>query len=102
MQAYRDYWRDVRAERGMVRALDLILFALFHVMAICVLAMIALLLNLHSLPYAAYVVHFGLEVVGQGVLWLAYTHVCSKQWHRVAIWFLGTLLTTIVTVHLIG
>lgn len=47
-------------------------------------------------------VHFGLEVVGQGVLWLAYTHVCRKQWHRVAIWFLGTLLTTILTVNIIG
>jgi hypothetical protein len=49
-----------------------------------------------------YLVHFGLEVVGQIVLWIAYKHVCSKQWHTVAIWFLGTLLTTIITVNLIG
>ena len=49
-----------------------------------------------------YVIHFGLEVIGQLVLWLAYTHVCRSQWHRVAIWFLGTLLTTIITVNLVG
>jgi hypothetical protein len=49
-----------------------------------------------------YLVHFGLEVTGQAVLWLAYTHVCKKSWHRLAIWFVGTLLTTIITVHLVG
>jgi hypothetical protein len=51
------------------------------------------------LPYA---VHFALECIGQGVLWLAYTHVCRKPSHRVLIWFIGTLLTTIITVNLIG
>lgn len=54
------------------------------------------------MPYADYVVHFMLEVIGQGVLWLAYTHVCKRPWHRFAIWFLGTLVTTIITVHLVG
>lgn len=54
------------------------------------------------MPITAYLVHFLLECVGQAVLWLAYTHVCKKSWHRAAIWFFGTLLTTIVTVHLIG
>lgn len=49
-----------------------------------------------------YVTHFLMDVMGQGVLWLAYTHVCRKTWHRATIWFLGTLLTTIITVNLIG
>lgn len=49
-----------------------------------------------------YIVHFLLEVIGQGVLWLAYTHVCRKGWHRATIWFVGTLLTTILTVQVIG
>jgi hypothetical protein len=49
-----------------------------------------------------YLVHFLLECIGQGVLYLAYKHACRTDWHRVAIWFVGTLLTTIVTVHLIG
>lgn len=57
---------------------------------------------LNHLPYFEYVVHFAVEVVGQGVLVLTYKHVCSKDWHRFAIWFLGTLLTTILTVHLVG
>jgi hypothetical protein len=50
----------------------------------------------------AYLVHFLLEVVGQAVLWVAYTHVCRKPWHRASIWFIGTLVTTIITVNLIG
>jgi hypothetical protein len=49
-----------------------------------------------------YLIHFMLEVVGQGVLWLAYRHWCRHDWHRVAIWFFGTLLTTIITVHAVG
>lgn len=49
-----------------------------------------------------YLTHFALEVIGQGVLWLAYKHVCRTQWHSVAIWFVGTILTTILTVNLIG
>lgn len=49
-----------------------------------------------------YAIHFGLEVIGQGVLVLAYNHVCRKAWHRASIWFVGTLLTTIVTVNLVG
>jgi len=43
-----------------------------------------------------------LEVTGQGVLALTYLHLCRKPWHRFAIWFLGTMLTTIITVNLIG
>lgn len=54
------------------------------------------------MPITAYLVHFLLECVGQAVLWGAYTHVCRKSWHRAAIWFIGTLLTTIITVNLIG
>ena len=54
------------------------------------------------MPLMDYVIHFGLECVGQAVLWLAYTHVCKKTWHRGAIWFFGTLLTTILTVHVVG
>jgi hypothetical protein len=50
----------------------------------------------------AYVVHFLLECIGQGVLWLAYKHVCRSAWHTPAIWLVGTLLTTILTVHLVG
>jgi hypothetical protein len=42
---------------------------------------------------AAYAVHFLLECVA---------HVCKCPWHRVGIWLIGTLLTTIITVHLIG
>jgi len=49
-----------------------------------------------------YVIHFGLECVGQLVLWLAYKHVCRSAWHTYAIWFLGTLVTTILTVHAVG
>jgi hypothetical protein len=49
-----------------------------------------------------YVIHFGLEVTGQAVLLLAYTHFCRHNWHRAAIWFIGTLLTTILTVNLVG
>lgn len=49
-----------------------------------------------------YLIHFALEVIGQGVLVLAYKHVCSEDWHRFAIWFLGTLVTTIITVSLVG
>lgn len=49
-----------------------------------------------------YLIHFLLECVGQGVLFLAYRHVCSKAWHRAAIWFVGTALASIVTVHLVG
>lgn len=49
-----------------------------------------------------YLVHFMLEVIGQGVLVLAYNHVCTKVWHRATIWFVGTLLTTILTVNLVG
>jgi hypothetical protein len=49
-----------------------------------------------------YLVHFGLEVIGQGVLVLAYKHVCRSDWHRFVIWFVGTLLTTIITVSLVG
>lgn len=49
-----------------------------------------------------YLVHFLLEVIGQGVLVLAYQHVCRKSWHRAMIWFFGTLVTTIVTVHAVG
>src|SRR4051794_40716769 len=50
---------------------------------------------------AAYAVHFLLECLGQVVLFVAYKHVCRKDWHRVAIWLVGTLLTTIITVNLI-
>jgi hypothetical protein len=49
-----------------------------------------------------YLIHFVLEVVGQGVLWLAYIHVCRRPWHRTAIWFVGTALASIITVHLVG
>ena len=49
-----------------------------------------------------YAIHFLLEVLGQAVLVLAYQHVCRKSWHRTAIWFVGTLLTTIITVNIIG
>lgn len=49
-----------------------------------------------------YLIHFLLDVAGQGVLWLAYTHVCRKTWHRAAIWFIGTALVTVTTVNLIG
>lgn len=49
-----------------------------------------------------YLIHFVLELVGQGVLVLAYRHVCRKDWHRIAIWLSGTLLTTILTVNLVG
>jgi hypothetical protein len=54
------------------------------------------------MPIMDYVIHFGLEVVGQAILIVAYKHVCKKDWHRVAIWFFGTLLTTILTVHMVG
>jgi hypothetical protein len=54
------------------------------------------------MPITAYLVHFLLECVGQLVLFVAYKHVCRKDWHRVAIWLVGTLLTTIITVNLIG
>lgn len=49
-----------------------------------------------------YIVHYGLELVGQGVLVLAYRHVCRKAWHRYLIWQAGTILTTIITVSLVG
>lgn len=49
-----------------------------------------------------YFVHFMLECMGQAVLWGAYKHVCRASWHRTAIWFVGTLLTSIITVHMVG
>lgn len=49
-----------------------------------------------------YVWHFLVEMMGQVVLWLAYKHVCKVEWHRFAIWFLGTMLATVVTVNLVG
>lgn len=49
-----------------------------------------------------YVIHFVLECVGQLVLWLAYKHVCRSEWHGPAIWLLGTALTTVITVHMVG
>ena len=49
-----------------------------------------------------YLIHFMLEVIGQGILWLAYRHVCRKSWHRVAIWLIGTMLASILTVNLVG
>lgn len=49
-----------------------------------------------------YLLHFLLECLGQGVLVLAYKHVCRKPWHRAAIWFAGTLITSVITVHAIG
>lgn len=49
-----------------------------------------------------YVIHFGLEVIGQGVLVLAYKHACRKAWHQPAMWFAGTALTTVLTVNLVG
>lgn len=49
-----------------------------------------------------YVYHFLVEMMGQAVLWVAYKHVCKTEWHRFAIWALGTALATIVTVNLVG
>jgi hypothetical protein len=49
-----------------------------------------------------YVIHFLLELVGQGVLYVAYKHICRHAWHRAVIWFIGTALASIVTVHLVG
>lgn len=61
-----------------------------------------------------YLIHFLVEIMGQCVLWLAYSHkrlrtplnlwtdLCSTPWHRPAIWFVGTLATSILTVHLVG
>jgi hypothetical protein len=50
----------------------------------------------------SYLVHYLLELVGQGVLILAYKHVCRTRWHRIAIWQAGTILTTVITVHAVG
>lgn len=49
-----------------------------------------------------YSLHFALECVGQVILWMAFKHVCRHQWHRFAIWGIGTFLTSVLTVHLIG
>ncbi len=48
------------------------------------------------------ILHFGLEVGGQAVLLLAFLHICRHRWHRVAVWFVGTLFLSIVTVYLLG
>ena len=49
-----------------------------------------------------YALHFSMDVLAQLVLFLAYKHVCRKPWHRMLIWFAGTLLATIITVNFIG
>jgi len=50
----------------------------------------------------AYVIHFALDCAAQGILYMAYKHVCRKPWHRAAIWLLGTAAIAVVTVDLVG
>lgn len=54
--------------------------------------------------YLDYVVHFGLEATGSLIAIGAYkSHkLCKTKWHKFGIWFALSLLTTIVTVQLVG
>lgn len=49
-----------------------------------------------------YVVHFGLESLGSLIVLFAQTHICRHTWHRVAIWMVFSIATTILTVNLVG
>lgn len=50
-----------------------------------------------------YVIHFLLEAVGSLIALYAYrSHRCSHVWHKSAIWLVLTMLTTYVTVSLVG
>lgn len=50
----------------------------------------------------AYLIHFALDCAAQGIVYLAYKHVCRKTWHRVGIWLVGTALIAVITVDLVG
>lgn len=50
-----------------------------------------------------YAVHFGLEATGSLIAIFAYkNHRCNTGWHRIAIWTILSLITTVATVQAVG
>ena len=59
--------------------------------------------SLAEVPFLDYAVHFGLEATGSLIAIFAYkNHRCNTGWHRVAIWAILSLITTVITVQAVG
>jgi hypothetical protein len=55
---------------------------------------------MHEFPWD-YLIHFSLEALGAAIGVYAY-NFCKHTWHRLAVWFTLSALTTIITVSLVG
>jgi hypothetical protein len=51
-----------------------------------------------------YLVHFGLEAIGSLIAIAAYKshRLCRTRWHKFGIWLALSMLTTVVTVQVVG
>jgi uncharacterized protein (DUF983 family) len=55
------------------------------------------------MPFADYAIHFAIEAIGSLIAIAAYaTHRCQDWWHRALIWMVLTILTTVITVQIVG
>jgi hypothetical protein len=52
-------------------------------------------------PVLDYVTHFGLEAIGSSIGIYAYNY-CQHLWHKLLVWTVLSVFTTIVTVSLVG